>query len=96
MVSNGGCDHNCSNTEGSYECSCRDGYTLEPDHHTCEDTNECLNFPCNHSCVNLRGSFECECYDGYSLDRDGVTCHGMIVVKNEIITAILHLLTYRY
>ena len=25
---NGGCDHNCTNTDGSYYCSCNDGYSL--------------------------------------------------------------------
>lgn len=25
---NGGCEHNCTNTPGSYNCSCRDGYTV--------------------------------------------------------------------
>ena len=23
-----GCDHNCTNTEGSFKCSCQEGYTL--------------------------------------------------------------------
>ena len=31
----GGCDHNCTNTNGSYFCSCMDGYELESDNHTC-------------------------------------------------------------
>ena len=26
---NGGCDHTCTNQEGSYECSCQDGFMLE-------------------------------------------------------------------
>lgn len=34
--SNGGCEQNCTNSEGSYECSCRDGYLFEPDMETCE------------------------------------------------------------
>ena len=29
---NGGCGHYCTNTPGSYQCSCRDGYTLEEDY----------------------------------------------------------------
>lgn len=32
---NGGCDTHCTNSEGSYECSCRDGYALMPDVRTC-------------------------------------------------------------
>ena len=28
---NGGCEHNCSNTEGSFYCSCGDGYQLSND-----------------------------------------------------------------
>ena len=30
-----GCDHNCTNTDGSYYCTCMDGYVLESDNHTC-------------------------------------------------------------
>ena len=29
------CDHNCNNTEGSYTCSCRDGYLLDGDGRGC-------------------------------------------------------------
>jgi len=27
-LNNGGCDHNCINTEGSYTCTCNPGYDL--------------------------------------------------------------------
>ena len=30
-----GCDHNCTNTNGNYYCTCMDGYVLEADNHTC-------------------------------------------------------------
>ena len=30
-----GCDHMCSNRPGSYICSCRTGYRLAMDNHTC-------------------------------------------------------------
>ena len=35
-VSNGGCDHNCTNTNGSYHCSCDDGYHLAKDNLNCD------------------------------------------------------------
>lgn len=30
------CDHSCTNSDGSYECSCNRGYVLEPDAHSCK------------------------------------------------------------
>ena len=33
---NGNCTHNCVNTEGSYYCTCDNGYELSDDKHTCE------------------------------------------------------------
>ena len=36
--SNGGCSHNCNNTEGSFECSCREGYLLHDDGRQCRGT----------------------------------------------------------
>ena len=29
------CDHNCTNTNGSYACSCNSGYELDSDNLTC-------------------------------------------------------------
>ncbi|MCJ8746583.1 hypothetical protein PDJAM_G00143440 [Pangasius djambal] len=34
------CDHSCMNSDGSYECSCNQGYVLEPDGHSCKITGE--------------------------------------------------------
>ena len=36
-----GCDQNCTNTNGSYYCTCMDGYALESDNHTCTG-NDCI------------------------------------------------------
>ena len=35
---NGSCSQICINTEGSYECSCRNGYVLDSDGHNCSGT----------------------------------------------------------
>ena len=36
MINNGGCDHICTNTPGSFECSCDTSYILAPvDNKTC-------------------------------------------------------------
>ena len=34
--SNGECDHHCNNTNGSYYCSCNDGYSLGKDNLSCK------------------------------------------------------------
>ena len=34
-TSNGQCDDICTNTDGSYQCSCHDGYTLAKDNLYC-------------------------------------------------------------
>ncbi|KAG9511404.1 Tolloid-like protein 1, partial [Fragariocoptes setiger] len=39
---NGHCQHLCTNTIGSYECSCHNGYVLRDDRHTCAE-GHCSN-----------------------------------------------------
>ena len=34
-TSNGGCQHTCVNTAGSYQCQCRSGYTLSSNRRSC-------------------------------------------------------------
>ena len=36
VESNGGCQHDCSNNIGSYQCWCHSGYVLRTDQHGCE------------------------------------------------------------
>ena len=38
------CAHNCQDTPGSYTCSCRSGYALNVDGHTCSSMNN--NYYC--------------------------------------------------
>ncbi|PIN97777.1 hypothetical protein AB205_0180870 [Aquarana catesbeiana] len=36
---NGGCQHECTNTQGSYSCHCRSGFTLHENKHDCKEGN---------------------------------------------------------
>ena len=70
------CDYDCTNLEGSYQCSCRDGYILGVDGTSCVDYDECSSMPCGYSCVNEPGGYRCVCRDGYNLDTDETSCNG--------------------
>ena len=59
----------CKNLNGSYECTCAQGWT---GNNCGTDVNECASAPCKNggSCINTQGSFICYCTGGWS----GVTC----------------------
>ncbi|XP_078611118.1 epidermal growth factor-like protein 7 isoform X1 [Branchiostoma floridae x Branchiostoma japonicum] len=78
---NGGCSHYCVNTDGSYYCTCRTGYSLSG-RHTCYDINECSsdNGDCDHQCHDTSGSFYCTCDTGYSL-YGSTTCIGTFLTS---------------
>jgi hypothetical protein len=64
LENNGGCEQSCSNTDGSFKCSCRSGFNLASDGRYCEDVNECLTpNACGSEsavkCVNTHGSYAC-------------------------------------
>ncbi|XP_069857979.1 LOW QUALITY PROTEIN: fibrillin-3 [Dipodomys merriami] len=67
----------CSNSVGSFRCSCAEGFALDPQERNCTDIDECLISPdlCGQGvCVNTPGSFECECFPGYT--------SGFMLMKN--------------
>lgn len=37
VVNNGGCQHDCKNTMGSYVCSCHNGFMLAENKHDCKE-----------------------------------------------------------
>lgn len=62
-VNNGGCEHNCVNSQGSYQCTCNPGFKLQANGHGCEDVNECDGNKngCQAGCVNTMGGYYCQC-----------------------------------
>ncbi|CAL4115617.1 unnamed protein product, partial [Meganyctiphanes norvegica] len=75
-LDNGGCEHECKNTVGSYKCCCRRAYTLRNDQRSCTDVNECSTNKggCSDLCINSIGSYYCRCAAGRRLLPDGRTC----------------------
>lgn len=58
----------CTNTFGSYMCSCYDGYRLDSSGIQCIDINECEENPqlCGSGvCHNEDGKYVCLCPEGY-------------------------------
>ncbi|XP_013385673.1 bone morphogenetic protein 1 [Lingula anatina] len=48
-VDNGGCQHICKNTVGSYQCACNNGYQLHENKHDCKEGG------CSHEIVTPEG-----------------------------------------
>ncbi|KAH3861667.1 hypothetical protein DPMN_024601, partial [Dreissena polymorpha] len=70
------CAQICTNTEGSYTCSCRSGYAYDAGDKTCNDLDECRTglTGCQQKCINLPGSYRCDCQANHTLQADGRTC----------------------
>eukprot|EP00731_Ephydatia_muelleri_P037026 Em0380g6a len=76
LTNNGGCAQNCTNTTGSYYCSCNTSYVLGSDGHACNDIDECsaANGGCQQLCNNTVGSSSLPVKIGYSLQPNGFHC----------------------
>ena len=96
VTDNGNCSHDCTNTPGSYLCSCNNGYSIDTDGHSCSgnyqlfstvfpleiDINECNtnNGGCDHNCINTIGSYQCQCREGYETNNNGINCTGILFI----------------
>ena len=82
MANTDGCEQTCTNTDGSFECSCDSGFVLAGDGRTCMEANECTlgTNNCEQVCVNTPGGFRCECNPGFQLNADQATCSGEAVL----------------
>ena len=66
----------CTNTDGSFECVCRDGY--REGGINCIAIDECLDSDAcdeNATCTNNSGSYSCQCNTGY--ESYGDACVGI-------------------
>ncbi len=47
FINNGGCQHNCTNTEGNSSCSCNTGYSLDSNGFNCTGNLKCFMYSHN-------------------------------------------------
>lgn len=72
------CSQLCTNTPGSFACSCHPGFRLS-DSTQCMDVDECTLpvQPCDQICTNTIGSYKCSCRSGYLLNTTNrKECYG--------------------
>ncbi|XP_071826804.1 uncharacterized protein [Apostichopus japonicus] len=72
------CQQKCLNIEGSYQCTCNQGYELLPDGYNCQDIDECDRgiHSCGQgaTCSNILGSYTCDCPIGFIPSSDRTLC----------------------
>lgn len=96
------CDQTCTNSIGSYSCSCGSSYRLATNGLSCTDIDECAEGTngCAQNCTNTVGNYTCSCGYGYRLASDGQTCNGKFVdlVDDHLICTVHCVLKilYRY
>ncbi|XP_030850590.1 uncharacterized protein LOC105444772 isoform X3 [Strongylocentrotus purpuratus] len=74
------CNHTCTNSPGSFVCSCNPGYYLDLDGVSCRDVDECSSNQCLNGaeCNNLLNAFSCDCppgWEGHTCETDIDECY---------------------
>ncbi|KAG8519720.1 Matrilin-4 [Galemys pyrenaicus] len=74
-----GCQHQCVNTPGSYQCACNPGYQLAVDNKSCLAIDLCTEgiHDCEHHCVSSPDSYFCRCHAGFVLQQDQRSCRAI-------------------
>jgi hypothetical protein len=71
----------CTDNEGSFTCTCNNGYTGNGTR--CDDIDECAtdmdNCAEQATCTDNEGSFTCTCNNGYT--GNGIRCDGEDVIS---------------
>ncbi|XP_063774684.1 thrombomodulin-like [Pseudophryne corroboree] len=72
------CESHCTNTIGSFVCSCKPGFEMVDEcedrgecQAECQDIDECINPAtlCEHDCENYPGGYRCVCVEGFVIDE---------------------------
>ncbi|XP_065178731.1 uncharacterized protein LOC135809326 [Sycon ciliatum] len=92
------CHHDamCTNTQGSFGCSCKSGYTGNGTY--CTNINECVSgHECdtNANCTDMIGTYRCDCvvgYNGTGFSCTIVTCQRPTPPRNGTVS--LGIFTY--
>ncbi|XP_068731169.1 adhesion G protein-coupled receptor E2-like isoform X1 [Montipora capricornis] len=76
------CAQECTNTDGSYRCSCLHGFIAADDGRSCIDVDECQmseTMGCAR-CVNTPGGFNCICPEGLTFNGKNQICREKNIV----------------